>query len=174
MTKINKAFIQVIVVLFAGLSIFAQSPDRKDVPEQYKWNLADIYPSVSDWQTDVNMLNSEVDNFSVYQGKLGESADVLYDALSTASNLAKTLYKTWTYASNLSNQDLNNSEAQAMMQQMTAIGTKFGEVTAFFDPEILQIPTEKIDMFFAEKPELKEKFDMYIDNIQRLRTLKFM
>jgi len=170
MTKINKSFIQVIVILFAAFSIFAQSPERKDVPEQYRWNLADIYPTVSDWQADVNMLNSEVENLSVYQGKLGESADVLYDALSTASNLGKTLYKTWTYASNLSNQDLNNSEAQAMMQQMTAIGTKFGEVTAFFDPEILQIPTEKIDKFFAEKPELKENFDMYIDNIQRLRA----
>ncbi len=42
------------------------------------------------------------------------------------------------------------------MQQMRALGTKFGEVTAFMEPEILEIPKEKIDQFFNEKPELEK------------------
>jgi oligoendopeptidase F len=94
----------------------------------------------------------------------------MFTALSTSSNLLKTLSKAMTYASNFSNEDLNNSEAQAMMQQMTALGTKFGEVTAYYEPEILQIPKEKIEMFFKEKPELAKNFNMYINNIQRLRA----
>ncbi|MCK7528457.1 MAG: hypothetical protein MZV64_68260, partial [Ignavibacteriales bacterium] len=32
-----------------------------------------------------------------------------------------------------------------------------------------QTPKETIDQFFKEKPELAKEFDMYIDNIQRLR-----
>ena len=39
-----------------------------------------------------------------------------------------------------------------MLQQMRALGTKFGEVTAYMEPEILQIPKEKIEQFFVEKP----------------------
>ena len=116
------------------------------------------------------MLNSEVDNFSQYQGKLGESADILYDGLQTASDFMKTLSKAWVYASNLSNENLNNADAQAMMQQMTALGTKFGEATSYMEPEILQIPNDKIETYYMEKPELKKNFDMYIDNIQRLRS----
>ena len=170
MHKLKHLLLFTLLTLFLSANLFAQTTERTDVPNEYKWNLADIYPTVGDWQADVNMLSSEIDKLSMYKGKLGENADVLYDALSTASNLAKTLYKTWTYASNLSNEDLNNAEAQAMMQQMTSIGTKFSEVTAFMDPEILQIPTEKIDQFFSAKPELEENFDMYIDNIQRLRA----
>ena len=170
MIKSNKVALSLLLILFTVANVFAQTTDRQDVPEKYKWNLSDIYPSAEAWQADVDLLNSEVSTLAIYQGKLGESADVLFDALSNASNLMKTLYKAWVYASNLSNENLNNSEAQAMMQQMTAIGTKFGEVTSYFEPELLQIPQDKIDKFFTEKPELKEKFDMYIDNIQRLRT----
>jgi len=169
MNKHKQFLLCTLLIFFISNSAFSQSTDRMDVPEKYKWNLSDIYPSVEAWKADVDMLNSEVGKLSAYQGKLGESADELYDALSTASNLGKTLYRTWVYASNLSNENLNNSDAQAMMQQMTAIGTKFGEVTAYFDPEILKIPGDKIDKFFIEKPELEKNFDMYIDNIQRLR-----
>jgi hypothetical protein len=56
-----------------------------------------------------------------------------------------------------------------MMQQMGALGTKFGEVSAYFEPEVLQIPKEKIDQYLKEKPELAKEYDIYIDNIQRLR-----
>jgi len=65
-------------------------------------------------------------------------------------------WKAWTYASNLSNENLNISENQAMMQQMAAVGTKFGEAAAFFEPEILQIPKEKIEKFIYEKASLQE------------------
>ena len=170
MNKHKQFFIIILLALISVTSTFSQSPERKDVPEQYKWNLSDIYPSKEAWQSDVKMLNSEVDNFSQYQGKLGESADILYDGLQTASDFMKTLSKAWVYASNLSNENLNNADAQAMMQQMTALGTKFGEATSYMEPEILQIPNDKIETYYKEKPELKKNFDMYIDNIQRLRT----
>jgi oligoendopeptidase F len=170
MNKHIKVLFYTFFTFLITATSFSQSPERKDVPENYKWNLADIYPSVEAWQADVSKLSNEVDKLSSYQGKLGENADVMYTALSTSSNLVKTLSKAWTYASNFSNEDLNNSVAQAMMQQMTALGTKFGEVTAYYEPEILQIPNEKIEKFFAEKPELAKDFNMYIDNIQRLRT----
>ena len=170
MNKYNRVLIYVLLSFLIIASTFSQSPERKDVSDKDKWNLSDIYPSIEAWQSDIKKLSGEVDKLSAYQGKLGESADVMFTALSTSSNLFKTLSKAWTYASNFSNEDLNNSEAQAMMQQMTALGTKFGEVTAYYEPEILQIPKEKIEMFFKEKPELAKDFNMYIDNIQRLRA----
>lgn len=168
----NKIYKPISFIFFSFIiisTLFAQSPERKDVPENYKWNLAEIYPSTSAWQADVDMMKVEVEKLAGFKGKLGKSAADLYTALKTSSDLLKILSKAWTYASNLSNENLNISENQAMMQQMGALGTKFGEVGAFFEPEILQIPKEKIDNFFKEKPELAAEFDMYINNIQRLR-----
>lgn len=169
--KTNIRSLSFILFSFIIISnVSAQSPERKEVPDKYKWNLSDIYPTNDAWQKDVDMLKTDVDKLAAFKGTLGKSADELYTALKTSSNLLKTLSKAWTYASNLSNENLNISANQAMMQQMSALGTKLGEVTAYMEPEILQIPKEKIDQFFKEKPELAKEFNMYIDNIQRLRA----
>ena len=149
--------------------VHAQSPERTDVPEKLKWNLSDIYSTREAWQADVDMMKIEVEKLADFKGMLGNSATSLYDALKAGNELLKTLSKAWTYASNLSNENLNISENQAMMQQMGALGTKFGEVSAYFEPEVLQIPKEKIDQYLKEKPELAKEYDIYIDNIQRLR-----
>ncbi|MDZ7625601.1 MAG: oligoendopeptidase F [Ignavibacteriaceae bacterium] len=170
MSKIYKSISFILFSFIIISTLFAQSPERKDVPDKYKWNLAEIYPTTADWQADVDMLKSEVEKLSDFKGTLGKSADDLYNALKTSSDLVKTLSKAWTYASNISNENLNISENQAMMQQMGALGTKFGEITAYMEPEILEIPKEKIDQFLKEKSELAKEFDIYIDNIQRLRT----
>ncbi|MBE0571723.1 MAG: oligoendopeptidase F [Ignavibacteriaceae bacterium] len=168
----NKRIFSLIAFLLTFLIISsspAQSPERSDVPDNHKWNLAEIYPTTADWQADVDMMKSEVEKLAAFKGTLGKSAADLYTAIKTSSDLVKTLSKAWTYASNLSNENLNISENQAMMQQMGALGTKFGEVTAYMEPEILEIPKEKIDQFLNDKPELAQEFDIYIDNIQRLR-----
>ncbi len=162
----KRLFIVIFICVFL-ISSYSQTVERKDIPEKYKWNLTDIYPTVDAWQADVDMLNANVEKLVEFKGKLSESADALYEALKTGNDLTKTLWKAWVYAGNLSNENLN--ENQGVMQQMRALGTKLGEVTAFVQPEILEIPKEKIDHFFREKPELKNDFDMYIDNIQRLR-----
>jgi len=166
----KKVFLILTFLVLLINNSFAQTIERDQVNEKHKWNLSDIYPSTAAWQSDVDMLKTEVEKLADFKGKLGSSAESLYNALKVSSGLVKTLWKAWTYASNLSNENLNISENQAKMQQMNALGTKFGEVTAFLEPEILQIPKEKIDQFFKQKPELAKDFDMYIDNIQRLRT----
>jgi len=165
----QKPFLFYIIISFTIITTaFSQAPQRKDVPEKYKWNLADMYPSVADWQNDINKVESEINNFASYKGKLGESSQDLLNALDSYFELLKTFYKAGTYASNLSNEDVLISENQALQEKLSSVGTKFGEAAAFFDPEILSIPKEKIEKFFSEKPAL-QTYSMYIDNIQRLR-----
>ncbi len=165
----KKLFLTLIAFVLISISALPQNIERDNVEDKHKWNLADIYSSKAAWQTDINWLKAEADNLADFKGKLGSSSENLYEALKVTSDIVKTLWKAWTYASNLSNENLNISENQAMMQQMAAAGTKFGEAAAFFEPEILQIPKEKIEKFLEEKPELQKKFDMYINNIQRKR-----
>jgi oligoendopeptidase F len=165
-SKMKHVLVITFICMFL-ISSFAQTLERKDVADKYKWNLADLYPTVEAWQADMDMLNANVEKLAKFKGKLGESADALYEALKTGNDLTKTLWKAWVYAGNLSNENLN--ENQGVMQQMRALGTKFSEVTAYVQPEILAIPKERIEQFFKEKPDLEE-FDMYIDNIQRLRA----
>jgi len=190
--EIMRTFLITLLILLSGIVLInSQTLQRDQVEDRYKWDLGDIYPTTDAWQKDVDMLNEEVVKLTEFKGNLGKSSESLYDALKTRYDLLKTLYKAWVYASNLSNENLNISGNQALMQQMNALETKFSETTAFFDPEILEIPKEKIDQFIKESSNLKgpqklevpneklpvyykdnfglKEFDMYIDNIQRLR-----
>ncbi|MBE0539142.1 MAG: oligoendopeptidase F [Ignavibacterium sp.] len=168
MSKQKLVLFCTLVVLTIVTSVFPQSPKRSEVPDKYKWNLSDMYPNLSDWQADIKKVESSINDFASYKGKLGESSQNLLNALNCYFGLLKTFYKAGTYASNLSNEDVRISENQALLQQLSSVGTKFGETASFFEPEILIIPKEKIETFFKEKPEL-EVYSMYIDNIQRLR-----
>jgi len=47
-------FLIIIIVLALSLSIqlsYAQATgnDRSEIPEKYKWNLNDLYPTLDDW-----------------------------------------------------------------------------------------------------------------------------
>lgn len=168
MSKQKLFLFYAIVLLTIVSSIFPQSPQRNEVPDKYKWNLSDIYPTVADWQSDIKKVDAEIDNFTNYKGKLSENPQTFLKALDAYFAMLKTFYKASTYAGNLSNEDVRISENQALLQQLSSVGTKFGESASFFEPEILSIPRETIDKFFSEKPELKI-YSMYVDNIQRLR-----
>lgn len=171
MSKQKLFLFYTLVVLLLVTSIFPQSPKRSDVPDRYKWNLSDMYPNLADWQADLKNVESSINGFTSFKGKLGENSQNLLNALNSYFGLLKTFYKAGTYASNLSNEDVRISEYQALLQQLSAVGTKFGESASFFEPEILSLPKETIEKFFKEKPELNT-YSIYIDNIQRLRPHK--
>jgi len=165
----QKLFIySALTLLIFVTSIYPQSPKRSDIPDKYKWNLSDMYRTVDDWKADLEKVEASISKFANYKGKLAESSQNLLDALNSYFDMYKIFSKAGTYASNLSNEDVRVSENQALLQRLSAVGTKFGETASFFEPEILSIPKEKIAQFFKEKPEL-EIYSMYIDNIQRLR-----
>lgn len=168
MQKLNSLSAIVFTFLFTFLSL-AQNLERNQVDDKYKWNLSEIYSSTNGWQQEVNNISKQIDKLPEYKGKLGNNAETFYSALRTYFDLLKSFYAAATFAGNLSNEDLNISENQALDQQITSIGTKFSENTAFMEPEILTIPKEILQQFFKDKPELEE-FSMYIDNIQRLKT----
>ena len=166
----KKLFISTIIFLFIFSSLLlAQTKKRSELPESFKWNLSDMYPTLADWQADIEKVKSSINDFASYKGQLGDNSQNLLNALNSYFSMLKIFYKSSTYAGNLSNEDVNISENQALLQQLSSVGTKFSESASFFEPEILTIPKEKIEKFFNEKPELST-YSMYIDNIQRLRA----
>ncbi len=157
----HRILFTITILFFLSNNVFTQPIERDQVEEKYKWNLSEIYSSTDAWQTEVNNISAQIDKLPDYKGKLGNNAETLYSALRIYFDLLKSFYAAATFAGNLSNEDLNISENQALDQQITSIGTKFGENTAFMEPEILTIPKEKMQQFFKEKPELEEFSNVY-------------
>lgn len=47
---------------------------REELPEKYKWDLTDLYPSDEAWKAEKERLQSEIEQITKYKGHLTDSA----------------------------------------------------------------------------------------------------
>lgn len=155
-----------LVVAATTLSVVAQERDRGTVPDQFKWNLNDIYPTEAAWRAAKDKAAADVAQLKQFQGKLGSSASTLADALERAYAINKELSRAYVYASMLADQDTRDSAHQGLQQEMVQAYTEFGAQSAFIEPEILKFEKGTTTRFGAVESRLKP-FAFYLSDIER-------
>ncbi len=155
-----------LAVATASLALVAQQRERSQIPDKYKWDLTQIYPSDQAWRAAKDALVAELPGIAAYKGTLGSSAQKLADALELGARLSKDFSRVYVYASMKSDEDTRVSTYQGMQQEMMQVGATFGAETAFMEPEILKIDRATIDRFVASEPRLKT-YRLYLDDILR-------
>jgi oligoendopeptidase F len=156
-------------LLTVGLLGHAQERDRARIPDKYKWNLADLYPTEAAWRAEKDRFAADVAQLKPFQGRLASSAAVLADALDKMFTLARTLGRLGTYATLSADQDTRDSAHQGMKQEIAQLASAFGAQEAFIEPEILKAGKAAVDRFVASEPRLKV-YRFYLDDIARRRA----
>ena len=77
----------------------AYATERADIPEQYKWNTADLYPNDAAWFAQADDIAARIPKVAALQGKLGKSAKDFYKAVDAIASIDKDLTRLATYAS---------------------------------------------------------------------------
>lgn len=147
----------------------AQERDRSKIPDQYKWNLADIYPSEAAWRQAKQKMIDALPSIGTYQGTLDSSAEQLYGCLNLVTNLNKELARLYSYASMSLDQDTRVQTFLGMQQEMSQLGAEYGAKTAFIEPEILKINPATVQTFLKKDKKL-EIYRHYLDDILRRRA----
>jgi len=147
----------------------AQERDRSKIPDQYKWNITDIYPSDSAWSEAKEKLIKDLPAVEKYKGKLGSSAQQLYGCLKSVTDISKEFARLYTYASLSLDQDTRVPTYLALQQEMSQLGAEFGAKAAFIEPEILKINSVKIQKFLKSEKKLKI-YRHYLDDILRRKA----
>src|SRR5687768_4232267 len=111
-TALTAAAVISMAVLTTGQA--QQERDRAKIADEFKWNLADIYPSEAAWRQQKESITTEIPSLRQFQGKLGSSPDTLVRALDTMTRLDKELSRLYVYASMLADQDTRVSGPQGM------------------------------------------------------------
>jgi oligoendopeptidase F len=130
-------------------------PTRNAIPVEETWRLEDIFSSDEEWEKEFQSVKSQIADVKKFQGKLGESADVLFDALSFQDQLLERIGKLYSYSHMRYDQDTTNSFYQGLDDRMKNLYSQAGSQLAFIVPEILSIDETKITNFLEEKTELK-------------------
>src|SRR5215831_18545762 len=143
------------IVVALTLTLVAQERDRSAIPEKYRWNLADIYPSDAAWRAAKEAFAAEIPSLGKFKGKLMSSPASLADGLDVLFAKAKDLSRLQSYASLLADQDTRDSAHQGMRQEMTQVGAAFSAEAAYVNPEILKAGKATIERFVSTEPRLK-------------------
>ena len=83
-------------------------PERKDLPDDHKWDLRPLYPSDEDWEKGVAEVESRIDLYADYKGRLKDSADIFKEAVDFHLSLTREMERIYTYAHLKSDEDKSN------------------------------------------------------------------
>jgi len=164
-----KSYLVILFSLIFIITSFAQTKQRNEISDKYKWNLTDLFASAADWKNAKSDISSNIDKIESYKGKLDKDAETLLNAMDVFFNTLKEYFRFSTYSGLLADEDLSVSSNEELRQQAATLGTKFSEATSWMRPEILAIDPAKIKDFFAKEPKL-DQYKVYIEDIQRMRA----
>ncbi|HWA91718.1 MAG TPA: M3 family oligoendopeptidase [Rhizomicrobium sp.] len=157
-----------LALMTISTNAFAAAPDRSDAANPaYMWDLSDLYPSAQAWTAAQAKAKTEIDALDKYKGTLGKSAASMLTALDAISMVAKEVTRLNVYASLKGDEDVRVAADQERVQLGQALQTRLGEKTAWVSTEVLGIGKDKVLAFEKQSPDLKRRFDFYLDNILR-------
>lgn len=130
-------------------------PTRKDVPVEYTWRLEDIFATDEQWEQEFQQIQALLPKFSEYKGRLGESAQMLYEALQYRDHVFMRLGKLYAYAHMRHDEDTANSLYQGLETRAEGLYAEAGQATAFIVPEILAMDEDVLHTFLQQYEPLR-------------------
>jgi oligoendopeptidase F len=161
-----------VMAMVTGMT--AQQPrTRQTTPDEFKWNLAELFPSDAAWQTEKTRLSGEFAKAREFNGTLSQSAARLQLALDLQTAQDKAFSRLAVYASLKADEDTRDATYQGMKDQVVQMTAAYGSEWAFLEPEILTMDPATLDSWITSTPGLKV-YSFYLHDVLRRKahTLK--
>ncbi len=144
----------------------AKIPERSQIETKYTWNLADMYASREAWEADFKACEQDSVILANAKGRVTKSPEALLDYLTHYDETVVKFSKVAAYASLLRDQDTREAAPQAMYDRAMTMNVKLDEATAWFQPEVLQMPGNQLLDWCNRSSKLKV-YTHYFENLLR-------
>ncbi len=145
----------------------AGPPERTEIAEQYKWNLADLYESEQAWQEHYKQIERTIAELAKLEGTANRSPDSLLRILQLRDRLDVQLEKLHAYAMQRFDQDMRQSAAQALLSRAHTLAVHYREASAWLEPELTSLPDQRLRSWLKQ-PNLAV-YQHYFDNLFRMK-----
>ena len=109
---------------------------REEIEEKYKWDLTKFCKNNDDFYVRLENLKPKVDEFKIYEGKLKDSDEILFECLEKLISFNKESGLLYVYASLYKKGDNANEEANIMCEKISEFLNKNVSKMVFIDVEI--------------------------------------
>lgn len=154
---------RLFVTAFAGLAVALHAPadaakpstrKRAEIPAQYRWDFSVIYPNWDAWETGMRDLETKMDAFAALKGSLAKGPVDVLKAYRAFDDIGILQFKAYRFPQLQRDTDTRNQDIAGKFQRVTALFARFGTATAWFTPELLQIPQPMMEQWIRDTPDL--------------------
>lgn len=167
---IHRGVLGAASLAFAGMAIAAGKPEtrnRAEIPSQYKWDFSAIYPSWEAWEAGMKEMETKMGAFAALKGTLSQGPAAVLKAYGAYDEIGMLQYKVFRYPQLQRDVDMRNQDLGGKYQRVSAVFAKFGTATAWFTPELLEIPQQTMEKWISETPELGVYRFTILDNYRQ-------
>ena len=121
--------------------------ERKDIPEEYKWDLSKLFADDAAWEEGLAKLDRLIPEIEAFRGTLADSPERLLEWKEKETAAMGEIENVLTYASLRTTEDGRDQQAQSMMGRAYSKMVMLMQAASFAEPEILSMPEEKLKAF---------------------------
>ena len=143
-----------------------RSRRRDEIPDRFKWNLADIYPDWHAWEAAYTQLEAGIDRYAALKGTLAGGPQRLLEAFRLSEELDQLAYRVWYYPSLQYDQDQRDNTINAKKQQVQLLFARLSQAQSWFNPELLAIPLDTVRTWMRDDEPLR-LYEFAVENLYR-------
>lgn len=141
-------------------------PKRREVPQECKWRLEDIYATDELWEQDFSLVKARIQELDKYKGKLRDSGKTLLECLQLRDEISRLTEQLFVYARMRKDEDNTNALYQALTDRATSLSIAVDSAMSYIVPEILAIPGETLREFQKNEAGLAQ-YNHYLAELTR-------
>ena len=141
---------------------------RNEIPVADTWAIEDLYVNDKAWEQELATLEEDKKILASFAGRLAESGETLCRYLENMERVNAKGELLGNYCFRKADVDTRDATYQAMAGKFMSVVVALGAAISFETPEIVAIPEETLESFYAACPEL-ERFRRYLNDVRRLK-----
>lgn len=157
----------------AQSTIFTEkTQERTAIDKRFHWNVENLYSSWEAWEEDLKQWGRENKDphwpeFAAFRETWKQSPENLKALIELCCEIDRHLSKLYTYTHLRHDEDVAEETAKKAYSRIMSLIYAFRQETAWIEPEMLQLPEEKLTRLI-ESPALKE-YAFHLEKIVRLK-----
>lgn len=129
-------------------------PPRGKINKKHTWNAESVFKSPKEWDAEVKSVLVELPIVKKYEGRLGESPEVLLEALHAVEKLLNRAQRVFMYAGFSYSVDTTNQKSSALLGTAQSMYGQVAGTVSFVNPELLKIGKPKLDEWTSRNEQL--------------------
>jgi oligoendopeptidase F len=141
-------------------------PERAALHDSDKWDTVTIFPSVDAWEEAIAAAPAQVEALLRFRGKLADDPETLLNWLQAREKVQRLVTRLFVYANLEYSVDMRDQAATARVDRARSLYGHTSAMTAFAEPEILLIESQRLEQWMETEPRLRI-YDHYFDRLRQ-------